>query len=88
MSSPTETKVTPQVTPPSLDHEKAEVSQLEKVSTQENPPGKGRYTEEDGLRTEGKPSLAVLRLPLRRQADHCSIPGDGVFHQDTPVGVE
>ncbi|KAI0174462.1 fungal trichothecene efflux pump [Pestalotiopsis sp. NC0098] len=53
MSSPTETKVPSQVTPPSPDHEKAEVSQLEKVSTQENPPGKGRYTEEDGLRTEG-----------------------------------
>lgn len=40
-------------TPPSPDHEKAEVTQLEKVSTHENTPGKGRYFEEDGLRTEG-----------------------------------
>lgn len=49
-----DTKVTPQVTPPSPDHEKAEVAQLEQVSTQENPPGEGHYVEENGLRTEGK----------------------------------
>ncbi|KAM0817259.1 putative Major facilitator superfamily (MFS) profile domain-containing protein [Seiridium cardinale] len=39
--------------PPSPDHEKVDVAQLEKVSTHENLPGKGHYVEKNGLRTEG-----------------------------------
>jgi hypothetical protein len=47
-------------TPPSPGQEKADVAQLEQVSTHDDPPVKEQYAEEGKLRTEGMSGPALL----------------------------